>query len=63
MLQEAGHSAEKIFARDKKIGFCNACYACRENSVCALKDGMQNVLEDGVGGCARHGESGLFLLN
>ena len=42
---EAGHETEKIFIRDKKIGYCNACYACRENSVCILKDGMQEVLD------------------
>ena len=43
--QEAGHAAEKIFIRDQKIGYCNACYACRESGVCVLKDGMQEVLE------------------
>lgn len=43
--QEAGHIVEKIFIRDQKIGYCNACYACRESGVCVLKDGMQEVLE------------------
>ena len=43
--QEAGHTAEKIFIREKKIGYYNACYACRESGVCVLKDGMQDVLE------------------
>lgn len=42
---EAGHETEKIFIRDKKIGYCNACYACRENGMCILKDGMQEVLD------------------
>lgn len=42
---EAGNMVEKIFIRDKKIGFCNACYACRETGVCAIKDGMNEVLE------------------
>lgn len=42
---EAGHLVEKIFIRDKKIGYCNACYACRETGVCILKDGMQEVLD------------------
>ena len=23
---DAGHQVEKVFIRDKKIGFCNACY-------------------------------------
>ena len=43
--QEAGHTAEKIFIREKKIGYCIACYACRESGACALKDGMQDVLD------------------
>lgn len=43
--QEAGHIVEKIFIRDQKIGYCNACYACRESGVCVLKDGMQYVLD------------------
>ena len=43
--QDAGHTVEKIFIRDQKIGFCNACYACRESGVCVLKDGMQDVLD------------------
>ena len=42
---DAGHQVEKVFIRDKKIGFCNACYACRESGVCVLKDGMQDVLD------------------
>lgn len=43
--QDAGHTVEKIFIRDQKIGYCNACYAYRESGVCVLKDGMQEVLE------------------
>ena len=43
--QDAGHTVEKIFVRDQKIGYCNACYACRESGVCVLNDGMQEVLE------------------
>ena len=43
--QDAGHTVEMIFIRDQKIGYCNACYACRESGVCVLKDGMQEVLE------------------
>ena len=42
---DAGHQVEKVFIRDKKIGFCNACYACRESGVCVLKDGIQDVLD------------------
>ena len=43
--QEAGHTVKKIFIREKKIGYCNACYACRESGVCVLKDDMKDVLD------------------
>ena len=42
---EAGHAVEKIFIHDKKIGYCNACYACRDTGVCVIKDGMSEVLD------------------
>lgn len=43
--KEAGHNAEKIFLRDKKIGYCIACEACTGSGVCVLKDDMSEVLE------------------
>lgn len=43
--QEAGNPVEKIFVRDKKIGFCNACYGCRKTRKCVIKDDMSEVLE------------------
>lgn len=43
--QEKGHSVEKIFISAQKIGYCKACYACRESGVCVQKDGMQQVLD------------------
>lgn len=44
--QEAGHIAEKIFLRDKKINFCLACDACKKNGgTCAQKDDMAEILE------------------
>jgi len=43
---EAGNEVKKIFVRDKKIGFCNACYYCADHDgECAIKDGMAEVLE------------------
>ena len=42
---EAGNTVEKIFLRDKKIGFCNACYGCRKTGKCVIKDDMAEVLE------------------
>ena len=44
--QEAGHSVEKIRVAQKKIGYCLACYYCRDHGgVCAVKDDMSEVLE------------------
>ena len=43
---EAGHDAEKIFIRDKKINFCVACGACQKNGgTCVQKDDMAEILE------------------
>lgn len=43
---EAGNETEKIFIRDKKIGYCNACYYCSSNNgVCAIKDDMAEILD------------------
>lgn len=42
---DAGNTVEKIFVRDKKIGFCNACYGCRKTGKCVIKDDMAQVLE------------------
>ena len=44
--QDAGHSVEKIFLRSRKIGYCLACYHCREHGgVCAIKDDMAELLD------------------
>ncbi len=43
--QESGHAAEKLFVRDLKIGYCHACYACRDSGICVQRDGMQQVLD------------------
>jgi multimeric flavodoxin WrbA len=42
---EAGNSVEKIRVADKKIGYCVACYACKESGKCAQNDDMGEVLE------------------
>ena len=43
---EAGHDVEKIRVSEKKIGFCSACYFCRESGgVCAKKDDMAEILQ------------------
>lgn len=43
---ESGHKAEKIRVADKKIGYCHACYYCRDHGgECAIKDDMAEVLQ------------------
>lgn len=42
---DAGNAVEKIFVRDKKIGYCNACYGCRKTGKCVIQDNMAEVLE------------------
>lgn len=41
---EAGNEVEKIRVAEKNIGFCRACYACK-NGPCAIKDDMAEVLQ------------------
>lgn len=42
---DAGHSVEKIRVADKNIGYCRACYACRETGKCVIKDDMGEILQ------------------
>lgn len=42
---EAGHGVEKIRVAEKQIGYCRACYACREKGECVLRDDMGEVLQ------------------
>lgn len=43
---ERGHKVEKIRVADRKIGYCRACYYCRDHSgECAIKDDMAEVLQ------------------
>lgn len=41
---EAGNEVEKIRVAEKNIGYCRACYACK-NGPCAIKDDMTEVLQ------------------
>jgi multimeric flavodoxin WrbA len=44
--REAGHHAEKIFLKDKKIIYCNGCGICIDGKKnCPLKDDMAEVLD------------------
>lgn len=43
---DAGADVEKIFIRDKKIGYCAACYYCKNHDgACAIKDDMAEILD------------------
>ena len=43
--KEAGHQAEKIFLKDKKINYCTGCGTCLDTGKCVQKDDMANILE------------------
>lgn len=42
---EAGNKVEKIFVAEKNVGYCKACYACKNTGICAIKDDMAEVLQ------------------
>ena len=46
---EAGNEVEKIFVAGKNIGYCKACYACKDTGVCVIKDDMAEVLQKMLG--------------
>jgi len=47
---EAGHTAEKIFLKDKKINYCTGCGTCIDRGKkCSQKDDMAEVLNKMVG--------------
>jgi len=43
--REAGNQAEKIFLRDKEIGYCTGCGSCYTSHRCVQQDDMAEVLE------------------
>lgn len=42
--RDAGHTAEKVFLRDKRVGVCLACDSCRGTGVCVQNDDMAELL-------------------
>lgn len=43
--EESGHQVETVFLRDKKIGYCLACYHCKKSGgICIIKDDMADIL-------------------
>lgn len=44
--EKAGHKVEKICVAEKNIGYCRACYYCRDHKgECVLKDDMAEVMQ------------------
>ncbi len=43
--KEAGHDVEKIRVAEKNVGYCRACYACRDTGVCTVKDDMSEIMQ------------------
>jgi multimeric flavodoxin WrbA len=45
-VREAGHRAEKIFLKNKKINYCTGCCICfNEEKGCVQKDDMAEILK------------------
>lgn len=43
---ENGNAVEKIRVAEKNIGYCKACYYCKDNNgQCVIKDDMQEILQ------------------
>lgn len=42
--QESGHHVEKVFLKDKKIGYCTGCGYCFDHHVCSQKDDMGELI-------------------
>lgn len=42
---EVGHKVEKIRVAEKNIGYCRACYACKNSGKCVINDDMAEVLQ------------------
>lgn len=43
---QAGHEVKKLRVAEKNIGCCRACYACKADGKCLIKDDMAEVLQD-----------------
>lgn len=44
--EESGNQVELVFLRDRKIGYCQACYYCKNHDgVCIINDDMAEILD------------------
>lgn len=44
---ERGNTVKKIRVEEKNVGYCRACYYCKDNGgTCVIKDDMAEILEE-----------------
>jgi len=43
--EEAGNKVELIRLREKKVNYCNACYACKKLGRCVIDDDMNEIMD------------------
>lgn len=43
--KESGNDVEKIRVADRNVGFCRACYHCRDHGKCIIKDDMEEIMQ------------------
>lgn len=44
--EEAGHTVEKVFLRDKNMNYCRACYYCKNHDgQCSIKDDVPEIID------------------
>lgn len=43
--EEAGNAVEKIRVSELDINYCRACYACKKDCKCVIKDDMADLLQ------------------
>lgn len=42
---ESGNEVEKIRVAEMNVGYCRACYTCKETGECVIKDDMADILQ------------------
>jgi multimeric flavodoxin WrbA len=42
---EAKHQVDKVLLAEKKVNYCNGCYACAKTGKCVQKDDMADILD------------------
>lgn len=47
--KEAGHQVTLLSLEDKQIGYCYGCLVCQKISKCAIKDDVNDILDEMLG--------------